>query len=79
MQGATLEALVAKHPSGRAAALLQQRALKVRGKEGMALRMRVTALEDIAAGTSTECLLITVIQSGACLQFHDCPSYQLSC
>ena len=50
MQGATLEALVAGHPAGRAAALLQQRAYKVKGKESMALRMRVTSLEDQAAG-----------------------------
>lgn len=50
MQGATLEALVAGHPAGRAAALLQQRAHRVTGKESMALRMRVTSLEDQAAG-----------------------------
>ena len=49
-RGATLEALVAGHPAGRAAALLQQRAYKVKGKEGMALRMRITSLEDQAAG-----------------------------
>ena len=50
VQGATLEALVAGHPAGRAAALLQQRAYKVKGKEGMALRQRITSLEDQATG-----------------------------
>ncbi|KAL3140824.1 hypothetical protein ABBQ32_14194 [Trebouxia sp. C0010 RCD-2024] len=49
VQGVTLEALVAGHPAGRAAALLQQRAYKLKGKEGMALRMRATSLEDQAA------------------------------
>ena len=50
MQGATLEALIATHPAGRAAALLQQRAYKVKGKEGMALRQRITTLEEQATG-----------------------------
>lgn len=53
MQGATLEALIAGHPAGRAAALLQQRAYKVKGKEGMALRQRITSLEEQATGMST--------------------------
>ena len=55
VQRATLEALVAGHPAGRAAALLQQRASKVKGKEGMALRLRITALEDQAAGREQGC------------------------
>lgn len=50
MQGATLEALIAGHPAGRAAALLQQRAYKMKGKEGMALRQRITRLEEQATG-----------------------------
>lgn len=53
MQGVTLEALVAGHPAGRAAALLQQRAYKMKGKEGMALRMRAASLEDQAAGDTS--------------------------
>lgn len=53
MQGATLEALIAGHPAGKAAALLQQRAYKVTGKEGMALRQRITSLEDQATGTQS--------------------------
>ncbi|DBA71486.1 TPA: hypothetical protein ACH3X2_14306 [Trebouxia sp. C0005] len=48
VQGATLEALIAGHPAGRAAALLQQRAYKMKGKEGMALRQRITRLEEQA-------------------------------
>jgi len=51
VQGATLEALIAGHPAGRAAALLQQRAYKVKGKEGMALRQRITSFEEQATGT----------------------------
>ena len=50
VQGATLEALITTHPAGRAAALLQQRAYKVKGKEGMALRQRITTLEEQATG-----------------------------
>ena len=53
VQGATLEALIAGHPAGRAAALLQQRAYKVKGKEGMALRQRITSLEEQATGIKT--------------------------
>lgn len=57
MQGATLEALIAAHPIGRAAALLQQRAYKVKGREGMALRQRIITLEDQATGTCSSSLL----------------------
>ena len=50
VQAATLEAQIASHPAGRAAALLQQRAHKAKGKEGMALRQRITILEEQATG-----------------------------
>lgn len=76
MQGATLEALVAGHPAGRAGALLQQRAYKTKGKESMALRMRATALEDQAAGDTKYCKLchtqITKLQNTAGLSYLTC-------
>ena len=50
MHGATLEALMAAHPAGKAASLLQQRAYKMKGKEGMALRQRIITLEEQATG-----------------------------
>ena len=56
VQGATLEALVAGHPAGKAAALLQQKAYKTKGQESMALRMRATFLEDQAAGMKSDSL-----------------------
>ena len=50
VQGATLDALVAAHPAGKAAALLQQTGYKAHGKEGMVLRQRIVTLEEQATG-----------------------------
>lgn len=59
VRGVTLEALVAAHPAGKAAAALQQPQGRSKAAGGAGLHQRIMALEAEAAGLLPAGLLLT--------------------